>query len=50
MDDVWGAKKHHPLGFKRHPLEDAGTHVNVGKRNSMQESNSILEIVLKHSC
>ena len=19
MDDVWGAKKHHPLGFKQHP-------------------------------
>ena len=24
MDDK-GCKKHHPLGFKQHPLEDAGT-------------------------
>ena len=24
-----GAKKHHPLGFKQHPLEDVGTFISV---------------------
>ena len=24
MDDILGAEKHHSLGFKQHPLEEAG--------------------------
>ena len=27
MDDVWGVNRHHPLGFKQHPLEDAGIYI-----------------------
>ena len=30
MDDVW-AQKHHPLGFKQHPLEDAGICIYLQK-------------------
>ena len=24
MDDILGAEKHHSLGFKQHPLKEAG--------------------------
>jgi len=26
---IRGAEKHHPLGFKQHPLEDAGSNLVI---------------------
>ena len=44
---VKGAEKHHPLGFKQHPLEDAGIYVWFVCQNVVSKSSTSLRLFNK---